>query len=259
MPRTARPKRVQTADGFAARGHNARRAGSEYQEPDGSWRATYHDDDGTTRRCPGLHQVRPSSAGRPRSPSSASAAPARTGHRPDHRGGASRMVARQRGGAQSATDPFDRYRFPADRISEGLSDVCRRRADGRGLTARHGKPSSSIACPRDCSRHPPGVVAQGRRHAAALGLIARSPLDRVPHPKLVRQPRVALTSRQARHLLAASSNRWYAAWSPCCSSRAGECPRRSVWRGSAESRAREMNGEGEELGHWPTPWTRDLT
>jgi hypothetical protein len=50
VPRKAQPKRVATAEGFAVRGRNTRGAGSEYQEPDGSWRATYRDHDGKVHR-----------------------------------------------------------------------------------------------------------------------------------------------------------------------------------------------------------------
>jgi integrase len=210
MPRKAQPKRVQTADGFAVRGRNARGAGSEYQEPDGSWRATYRDHDGTTRRVRGRTKTEAIER--------RAAKLAKLGERrPQHERFTDQATVSElldwwlANVAAHKVRPtsLDRYRFRADRISEGLGDVAIGELTVEGLTAwqteqLHRMSSGTV---RDVRQ----VLAQGLRHAVDLGLIARSPLDRVPHPKVVRQPRVALTARQARDLLAASSNHRYAA------------------------------------------------
>jgi integrase len=210
MPRKAQPKRVATADGFAVRGRNARGAGSEYQEADGSWRATYRDHNGKTRRVRGRTKTE---AIERRATKLAELGE----RRPQHERFTDETTVGEllewwlANVAAHKVRPtsLDRYRFRAARVCDKLGNVAVGELTVEGLTAWQTEQLRHMASGtvRDIRQ----VIAQGLRHAVDLGLITRSPLDRVPHPRVVRKPGVALTARQARDLLAVSSNHRYAA------------------------------------------------
>lgn len=210
MPRKAQPKRVATAEGFAVRGRNTRGAGSEYQEADGSWRATYRDREGK------IHRVRGHTKTEAIERRAAKLAEIERARPPHERVSGQTTVGElldwwldNVAAHKVRPTSLESYQVRADCVREQLGTTALGELTVEGLNAWQTEELKVRASGtvRDIRQ----VLAQALRHAVDLGLIIRSPLDRVPHPTVVRQPRVALTAAQARSLLAASSRHRYAA------------------------------------------------
>jgi integrase len=202
---------VTLADGsLTVRGKAANGEGSVYRDAEGLWRATYRDGAGKrrtvtartrelvlARRAERLAEVE---AGRPAHERFTGATPL---------GEVASWWVENVAVHKTRVSTMVEYRKCIGRFAVDLGAVAVGDLTVEGLTAW--QTSALRRWSAGTVRNTRQVLGQVLDHAVDLGLVSRSPLDRVPHPKVVRRSAVALTPDQARALVGAASTHRYGA------------------------------------------------